>query len=366
MEIARVTVSGVAATAQLMHEIPCGLTGASVTLEYTDEIWAGLIKNVYFVGVKDVAILNAGDTVYLPTEVINFPNVNVKIGICGIDGDQNIAIPTLWADLGTVRPAAPLNLGAPPQLPIWAQLMAMIGNLRELDTEAKNNLVAAINEVFAKASEECELTEDIQKAIDEALQEAKDSGEFDGKAPTITLYQTDKGVDIEVISADGAAQTAFIPNGKDGKGDTITLNPVAVGADEDMKTGVQIIITHADGTTETYTVYDGQTSKGDSITLNPVVVGEGEDMKTGVQIIVTKPDGSSESYVVYDGKNGKSAYEYAKDNGFTGTEADFTRLQIPAYTEADYGKVLSATANGLAWVAQQAGEVLTDAEGVAF
>lgn len=36
---------------------------------------------------------------------------------------------------------------------------------------------------------------------------------------------------------------------------------------------------------------------------------------------------------------------------------------IPTYTESDYGKILSCTANGLAWIEQ---EVLPDAEGVAF
>lgn len=37
--------------------------------------------------------------------------------------------------------------------PIWAQIQATIGNLKDLDTTAKNNLVAAVNEVMAKGGE---------------------------------------------------------------------------------------------------------------------------------------------------------------------------------------------------------------------
>jgi hypothetical protein len=39
---------------------------------------------------------------------------------------------------------------------------------------------------------------------------------------------------------------------------------------------------------------------------------------------------------------------------------------LPAYTEADYGKVLSITAEGLAWIKVEASVALADAEEVAF
>jgi hypothetical protein len=178
MEIAKVKVYGTQAVTVSAGDIPVGIIGATVSLEFSPE-WAGLTKNVVFLGAKDVAMLDVQDSVYLPPEVVSAANINVKMGICGVDANKKMVIPTLWADLGVVKPGTPVNLGYDPQLPVWAQLLGMIGDLRNLTTKARDNLVNAINE----AAQSCEggVNEQIlQEAINKALNEAKESGDFDG------------------------------------------------------------------------------------------------------------------------------------------------------------------------------------------
>lgn len=142
MVIAKVKITDVRATTIMALKIPKGIIGATVELEFTGPAWDNLIKNVVFVGSKEVMILDVANEVPLPTEVVNAENIVVRIGICGVDAENNVAIPTLWADLGTVKPATPMDVGYNPQLPVWAQLQQQInvmkGNSRivEIDLPA--------------------------------------------------------------------------------------------------------------------------------------------------------------------------------------------------------------------------------------
>lgn len=147
MVIGKINVTGTRAYTTEALDIPQGIVGAEVAFDFSAD-WAGLTKNVVFVGAKDVEILDIQDSVYLPPEVVSTTNINVRVGVVGLDANKKLVIPTLWADLGTVKPAAPVDMGYDPTLPIWAQLMGMIGDLRSLNTEDKSNLVAAVNEAM--------------------------------------------------------------------------------------------------------------------------------------------------------------------------------------------------------------------------
>lgn len=98
------------------------------------------------------------------------PNVALRLGVYGVDADGNIAIPTLWADLGNVRDAADPSgdTTTDPSLPVWAKLQAMIGDLDALDTVAKNNLVAAVNEALTRGGGDVNPAE-IQRIVEEYL-----------------------------------------------------------------------------------------------------------------------------------------------------------------------------------------------------
>lgn len=166
MKIATVTVSGVTAAAKIHSSIPAGIIGAFVELEFPDPYWAGMIKNVQF-DCDFPPILGAGNTVEIPAALTAVPNKIVRIGIIGVTGDGKTRItPTLWADLGVVRPSAGYipeseeggpegGTQEPPAVPAetWAQVERMIGNLADLNTQDKSNTVAAINEVLQRAGD---------------------------------------------------------------------------------------------------------------------------------------------------------------------------------------------------------------------
>lgn len=156
MRIAEITVQGVEATASIESKITAGMVGATVRIQYPDPYWAGLVKNITFKGADEVTLLNVGDTVTIPPQTVAKANVRLQVGIVGISADGTTQVtPTLWADLGVVKAAAPTdpkNSGDMPttNVPFWSQLESMIGNLADLTTEEKSNLVAAINWMMDK------------------------------------------------------------------------------------------------------------------------------------------------------------------------------------------------------------------------
>lgn len=140
----------------------------------------------------------------------------------------------------------------------------------------------------------------LQAATDAALAQAKASGEFDGAdgqhgengsdgySPTANVTQNENGATITVTDKNGTT-TATVTNGKDGADG----NPGADGKDG---------ITPAIG--ENGNWYLGETDTGKP--------SRGADGATGA----TGATGQK-------GTDGKSAYQYAQDGGYTGTEAEF-------------------------------------------
>jgi hypothetical protein len=151
--VAKIGIHGAKATVLESNDITRGLTGAKVQLIYDDDLWSGLRKEITFKGVSPVTPIITDETlVELPQQVTLAKNMPVSIGVTGINAKGTIQIPTVWATIGTVKdsgygdyppPAAPLK-------PEWAQVAAMVGTLSNLNTETKENLVAAINEVLGK------------------------------------------------------------------------------------------------------------------------------------------------------------------------------------------------------------------------
>ena len=149
MELGKVEVSGVCASAVDKKPIPRGIVGATVEITYTDPLWDGLTKTVVFWGccVKDV--VNPEAVVEIPAEVVAAAGYRLRVGVYGVDAKNNLVIPTLWADLGHIEYSTDPSGDetTDPQLPVWVRLKDQIGDLNELETNDKTNLVAAVNEV---------------------------------------------------------------------------------------------------------------------------------------------------------------------------------------------------------------------------
>lgn len=244
MVIGKIKVTGTRAYTTEALDIPQGIIGAEVAFDFSAD-WAGLKKNVVFVGAKDVEILDIQDSVNLPPEVVSATNINVRVGVVGLDANKKLVIPTLWADLGTVKPGAPVNMGYDPTLPIWAQLLGMIGDLRSLNTEDKSNLVAAVNEAMRNSDNKgpggyytpvvtqptvntmmisfipsvatMPAVEPVTITLpgSNSGQNPPQDGE-DGFSPIATVTQTANGAVI-TITDKGGTTTATVTNGKDGE-----------------------------------------------------------------------------------------------------------------------------------------------------
>ena len=113
--------------------------------------WSGLTKTAVFSnGKTTVDVLAAnwdGDTVPVPHEVLAVPGRHARVGVYGAD-ESGVVLPTVWVSLGKVQPGADPSgdASADPSLPVWAQLQSQIGDLDDLQTYNKGNLVDAINE----------------------------------------------------------------------------------------------------------------------------------------------------------------------------------------------------------------------------
>lgn len=122
----------------------------SVRFAFSED-WDGLTKTAVFSnGRATVDVLAAkwdGDTVDVPPEVLAVAGRYARVGVYGTDA-SGVVLPTVWVSLGKVQPgAAPSgDTSTDPSLPVWAQLQQQIGDLDDLKTYNKDNLVAAINE----------------------------------------------------------------------------------------------------------------------------------------------------------------------------------------------------------------------------
>lgn len=115
------------------------------------EEWDGLTKTAVFTNrKKTVDVLESewdGNRLIVPYEILADAGLIARVGVYGSNA-SGVVLPTVWVTLGKVQPAAEPSgdPAAEPTLPIWAQLQKQIGDLDDLRTYNKDNLVAAINE----------------------------------------------------------------------------------------------------------------------------------------------------------------------------------------------------------------------------
>ena len=188
MKIAEVRVSGCRCETVRLEPIPRGIVGAVVAVEYTDPAWDSLRKTVVFRGAATKDVLDAGNEIVIPAEVVSKAGGSLYMGVYGVDAENHVAIPTIWTELGVIQGAATPSGDAStaPSLPVWAQIQAMVGDLGTLDTEAKSNLVAAINEALTKGGEIAPA--EVQRIVEDYLKANPPGTVSDGKdgiTPTI-------------------------------------------------------------------------------------------------------------------------------------------------------------------------------------
>ena len=137
----------------LREPLTSGMVGQPIHFEYSHDFDGLAITAVFTDGKNTVNVVNPGSECVIPHEVLTTVGATVKVGIYATRGDE-LVIPTVYATIGVVLRGANPNEGSSgsPTIPMWSQIQEIIGDLNDLETEAKNNLVAAINEAAQTGS----------------------------------------------------------------------------------------------------------------------------------------------------------------------------------------------------------------------
>ena len=141
-------ISGNRADVTEREPLTSGTVGKVINFAFTED-WRLLIKYAVFEGsCRRIALTNIGDSCIIPHEVLAKHGGALRVGVYGRTADGSAATPTVYAQLGIIQRGADPNAdpSTKPTLPVWAQIQAQIGDLSNLTTEDKTNLVAAINE----------------------------------------------------------------------------------------------------------------------------------------------------------------------------------------------------------------------------
>ena len=123
-----------------------GMVGKEVQLLF-DDSWNTLSKTVVFraAEVNRVVINPPSSLVVIPEAVLARPFGKLFVGVYGTDKDGTVVIPTIMAEGPMIRYGAdPTEDSGAADLPVWKTLQEQIGDLANLKTHAKGNLVDAL------------------------------------------------------------------------------------------------------------------------------------------------------------------------------------------------------------------------------
>lgn len=159
--IAKIYVDGVTANVSGLKKIPKGIVGGTIEVTFGNN-WTGLAKTAVFQGAVSKDVLVVEKNITIPAECVDESGHRLKVGFYGV-ADETLVIPTIWAELGTIQDATDPSgdTSTDPSLPVWAQLHDQLNKDQE---EIKKKLDAA----------------KLPEAINTALAQAKENGEFDG------------------------------------------------------------------------------------------------------------------------------------------------------------------------------------------
>ncbi len=289
--------------------------------------WDGYVKTAYFInGASKFALVLADDRITADMG-LNLTAGEWEVKLSGVKGDSRI---TTTTERIYVREFGGTEGTLPDVTPTQAeQLLAKIGDMSALETEAKDSLVAAINEA-AKSGGGGSGGKD-GTGIESITYKGKD--EAGGNMYTVLL--TD-GTSYDITAPKGAKGDKGDAGGKGdtGKAATIQVGEVTTGA-----AGTPASVSNV-GTDES-AIFDFTIPRGDKgadgadgadgVTphigdngnwyLGETDTGKPSRGETGLQ--GSQGEKGDPGAKGKDGADGKSAYQYAQDGGYTGTETDF-------------------------------------------
>ena len=151
MDGIKIEVTGnVAKVAVRPSRLTAGTVGLPVEFSF-DSQWDGLTKTAVFRAGNVSKSSNLVTNTVVPWETMENPGLALEIGVYGVNADGTVAIATIWANVGVIRDGVGIvkDVSIDSTLPAWKQIPNAIGNLPDLTTDAKDSIVAAINEVHS-------------------------------------------------------------------------------------------------------------------------------------------------------------------------------------------------------------------------
>ena len=248
-----------------------GMVGKTVQILF-DESWAGLSKTLVF-RAGDTQATAPGDTfpVTIPKNVLAYPFRKLHVGVYGTDQSGNLVIPTLMAEGPMIRYGAdPAALSPADGDMTWKKLLEQIGDPDQLETDTKESLVAAINELNGRQSEAGMSREAIALLITilrHALYETNQTGTIDALEAALNAGATDPGLgDHPDIPEDPVIPEVTLTH----IAAVYTGGSVPVGTDIYSLEGLTVTAHYSDGSFATVTGYSmgGKITKAGSNTLS--------------------------------------------------------------------------------------------------
>jgi hypothetical protein len=201
MEAIKIEVAGnIAKVTEKPLRITSGAVGLPVEFTF-DSQWDGLSKIAVFQAchVRKYMVLEDDATV-APMEIMAKPNVRLNIGVYGVNEDGSVAIPTIWANAGTIREGAVpgdcagsdiglakkyYNQGhlAAENAEASAKKSEAEAGVAETSADRAEAAVNSANEIVGHFDEQVQLTiRNIQGFTNNAYEAARDAAESEKKA----------------------------------------------------------------------------------------------------------------------------------------------------------------------------------------
>ena len=230
-----------------------GMVGKTVQILF-DESWNRLTKTVVF---RCDGICRTADgslsPVTIPEDVLARPFRKLHVGVFGTDEAGTLVIPTVMAEGPMIRYGAnPTEDSTAEDLPMLQRFQAQIGNLADLETDAKENLVAAINEINSLGGSG--LSETAAGLLIEILRhgvfETNQRANIDALESALFPVPEDSGSDSDIPEEPDEPEITLT-------GITVTYagGDVPVGTAVADLTGLTVTAHLSDGSTKTVTSY---------------------------------------------------------------------------------------------------------------
>lgn len=220
----QITCKGNSAICTRTERLTSGMVGLQCEFVF-DGAWDGLARTAVFqAGSEKRDVLLQGAVCTVPWEVLKTAGYQLVIGVYGTNAEGTLVIPTVYAMCGGIASGADPSgdVSVEPTLPVWGQMQGMIGDLANLATASKDNLVAAINEAAKSGGGggsavelDTTLTQSGKaadaKAVGDALAEKQPKGDYltQNELPDMTAYRTAEAQDV----IDAGKQDTLIQSG---------------------------------------------------------------------------------------------------------------------------------------------------------